>query len=56
MREAHHVNDFEQLLDRAETLNREYVEPMQHAEVVKIAKRAWGYTERGEKRFGQHSV
>ena len=31
MREAHHVDDFEQLLDRAETLNQDYVDPMQQA-------------------------
>jgi Bifunctional DNA primase/polymerase, N-terminal/Primase C terminal 1 (PriCT-1) len=56
MREAHHVDDFEQLLDRAETLNQEYVEPMPEAEVAKIATSAWGYTERGENRFGQHGA
>ena len=56
MREAHHVDDFEQLLDRAETLNQELVEPMQRAEVAKIATSAWGYTERGENRFGQHGA
>ena len=54
--EAHHVDDFEQLLDRVETLNQEYVEPMQQAEVSKIATSAWGYTERGENRFGRHGV
>lgn len=56
MREAHHVDDYEQLLDRVETLNQEYVEPMQQAEVAKIAESAWGYTERGENRFGQYGV
>jgi hypothetical protein len=56
MREAHHVDDYEQLLDRVETLNQEYVEPMQQAEVTKIAKSAWGYTERGENRFVQYGV
>jgi Primase C terminal 1 (PriCT-1) len=56
MREAHHVDDYEQLLDRLETLNQEYVEPMQQAEVTKIAKSAWGYTERGENRFGRHGA
>jgi hypothetical protein len=56
MKEAHQVDDFEQLLDRVETLNQEYSEPMQQAEVTKIAKSAWGYTERGENRFGQHGV
>ena len=56
MREAHHVDDFESLLDCAETLNQELVEPMQQAEVAKIATSAWGYTERGENRFGRHGV
>ena len=54
MKEAHHVDDFEQLLDRAETLNQELVEPMQRAEVAKIATSTWGYTERGENLFGRH--
>ena len=56
MREAHHVDDYEQLLDRAQTLNEEFAEPMERTEVAKIAKSAWGYTERGENRFGQHGV
>ena len=47
---------YEQLLDRAQTLNEEFAEPMQQTEVAKIAKSAWGYTERGENRFGQHGV
>ena len=54
MREAHHCDSYEQLLDRAETLNQEYVEPMLEAEVAKIAKSAWGITERGGNRFGRH--
>jgi hypothetical protein len=53
MKEAHHVDDFESLLDCAETLNQELVEPMQQAEVTKIVKSAWGITERGDNRFGQ---
>jgi hypothetical protein len=53
MQEAHHVSGFEQLLDRVETLNQEYAEPMQQVEVTKIAKSAWGYTERGENWFGR---
>ena len=56
MKEAHHVDDFEQLLDRAETLNAEYLDAMQSAEVANIAKSAWGYTERGQNRFGQHGA
>ena len=54
MREAHHVDDLEQLLDRVETLNQEFIEPMQQAEVKKIAASAWAITERGDNRFGQH--
>ena len=54
MREAHHTDNYEQLLDRVETLNQEYLEPMQQAEVTKIAKSAWGITERGDNRFGRH--
>jgi hypothetical protein len=54
MKEAHHVDDFESLLDCAETLNQEFVEPMQQAEVSKIATSAWGYAERGENLFGRH--
>jgi hypothetical protein len=56
MREAHHVDDFEQLLDRAETLNQEYVEPMQQAEVTKIAESAWRKTEAGDNWFGRTGV
>ena len=48
MREAHHVDDFESLLDRVETLNQEYAEPMQQAKATKVAKSAWGYTEAGK--------
>jgi hypothetical protein len=56
MREAHDVDDYAQLLDRAETLNEEFGEPMQQIEVAKIATSAWGYTERGENRYGQHGA
>jgi hypothetical protein len=56
MREAHHCDSYEQLLDRAETLNQEYVEPMQQVEVTKIAKSAWEKTEAGDNWFGQTGV
>src|SRR5262249_18185897 len=56
MRGARQGDDFEQVLDRVETLNQEYLEPMQQAEVVKIAKSAWGYTEAGDNWFGQTGV
>jgi hypothetical protein len=56
MREAYHVDDFQQLLDRVETLNQEYAEPMQRAEVTKIAVSAWQKTELGDNWFGQFGV
>jgi len=56
MREALHCDNFEALLDLARTRNAEYLPPMSDARVVKIAKSAWGYTERGENRFGQRGA
>lgn len=53
MHSAHHCDDFETLLDVARTRNDEFRPPLGDEEVVKIAKSAWGYTERGENRFGQ---
>jgi hypothetical protein len=42
MREAHYVDDFEQLLDRVETLNQEYADPMQQAEVYQDRRKCMG--------------
>jgi hypothetical protein len=53
MREAHHCDNLDVLLDVARTRNALYEPPMSDEEVVKTAKSAWNYTERGENRFGQ---
>jgi hypothetical protein len=45
MREAHHCDDLERLLDVANTRNTEYLPPLADTEVVKIAKSAWNYTQ-----------
>jgi hypothetical protein len=52
MQEAHHVDDYAQLLDRAETLNNQYGEPMEQVEVAKIAKSVWGYQSTGNNWVG----
>jgi len=52
MRQGHHCDDFDALLDVARTRNEEFSPPLTDDEVVKVAKSAWGYTERGENRFG----
>src|SRR6516164_6162424 len=40
-RAAHHCDDLDQLLDYARTRNEEFGEPIQDAEVVKIAQSVW---------------
>jgi hypothetical protein len=52
MKAAHHCDDFDGLLDVAQTRNAEFLPPLPDDEVVKVAKSAWGYTARGENRFG----
>ena len=56
MREAHHCDDFDTLLDVARTRNHEFDPPMADEEVMSVAMSAWGYTERGENRFGTPGV
>lgn len=56
MREAHHCDTFADLLDVAQGANDDFLPPLPDAEVVKAAKSAWGYTQRGENRFGQKGV
>jgi hypothetical protein len=56
MREAKQVDDYEQLLDRAMTVNDSMEQPMEQQEVARIASNVWGYTERGQNRFGQHGA
>ena len=53
MRNAHHVDNFDDLLDVARTFNDDCLPPMEDREVMATAQSAWGYTERGENRFGQ---
>jgi hypothetical protein len=56
MRHAHYCDDFDALLDVARTANNQYLPPLSDSEVVKAATSAWGYTERGDNRFGQTGV
>ena len=55
-REAHSCDDFNQLLDRGQTLNEDLGEPMREAEVAKIAGSIWKYQTEGRNRFGQHGA
>jgi hypothetical protein len=52
MRAAHHVDDFEQLLDYAQTQNSQFVDPMVDDEVLRIANSVWKYQCEGRNRFG----
>jgi hypothetical protein len=51
MREAHHCDTYEQLLDRAHTLNENFGEPMEASEVIGRAVSAWKKTAKGENWF-----
>ncbi|HEY3223386.1 MAG TPA: bifunctional DNA primase/polymerase [Pseudolabrys sp.] len=53
MRQARHVDTFDELLDVARTANDSFLPSMEDSEVIKIAQSAWDYTERGDNRFGQ---
>jgi hypothetical protein len=48
MRAAHHCDNFNAFLDVACTQNTKFLTPLADDEVVKVAKSAWGYTERDE--------
>jgi primase-like protein len=54
--EAHHVDDFDQLLDRALTLNDQFGEPMEVTEVTTVAKNIWKMQIEGRNHVGQHGV
>jgi hypothetical protein len=56
MRQAHHCDDLDALLDVARTCNASFLPPLTDGEVVKIADSAWGYTQWGENRFGRPGV
>jgi hypothetical protein len=47
MRQAHHVDGFDSLLDYARIANQSCSPPLSQGEVVKIASSAWEITERG---------
>ena len=52
MAQARFCDDFDALLDVASTANASFMPPLSDAEVVKIARSAWGYEDRGENWFG----
>lgn len=56
MQSARHCDRFDSLLDVARTRNSDFFPPLPEAEVVKTAKSAWNYTQRGENRFGRPGV
>ena len=56
MREAHHCDDLDDLLDVARTANADCLPPLADAEVVRIARSAWDYTERGQNLVGRQHV
>ena len=52
MAQARFCDDFDALLDIACTANASFMPPLSDAEVVKVARSAWGYADRGENWFG----
>lgn len=52
-REAHSVDSFEDLLDRAQTLNARFLEPLADNVVVGIVEWVWKIQERGENMVGR---
>jgi hypothetical protein len=53
MKQAHHCDHFDDLVDVALTYNSMQMDPpLEDTEVIKIAASAWGYTARGENLFG----
>jgi Bifunctional DNA primase/polymerase, N-terminal/Primase C terminal 1 (PriCT-1) len=51
MRQAHHCDDRDTMIDMARTFNERYVPPLSDGEVIKIVDSARSYTS-GENRFG----
>jgi Bifunctional DNA primase/polymerase, N-terminal len=56
MKNAHHVESFDDLLDVGRTFNDNCEPPMEDAEVMSAVRSAWEITERGHNRFGQHGA
>ncbi len=57
MKQAHHVDDFDALLDVARTFNEFRCQPpLNDHEVFSTTQSAWNYTAEGRNWFGQHGV
>jgi Bifunctional DNA primase/polymerase, N-terminal/Primase C terminal 1 (PriCT-1) len=56
MRNAHHVDDFDSLLDVGRTFNDNCEPQMEETEVMSVVQSAWRITERGDNRFGKHGA
>ena len=56
MRAATRVNSFDELLLEARAFNEAYSPPLDDGEVVRVARSAWSYEERGLNRYGQHGA
>jgi hypothetical protein len=56
MRAAHGCLSLDDLLSIARSVGASYLPPMDDAEIVRIARSAWGYTERGENWCGRGGV
>lgn len=56
MEQGRYCDDLDAMLDVAHTVNAGFVPPLDVAEVLKTARSAWGYTERGDNWFGRRSV
>lgn len=56
MRQAHNCKSLDELLAFARHTNGSYSPPMEDSEVMTVAHSAWGYTQRGQNRMGQHGA
>jgi hypothetical protein len=56
MRHAPHCDAFDQLIDVAATFNAECLPPQSDAEVMKTAKSAWNYQQKGDNWFGSRGM
>ncbi len=55
MRNARHCDTFDDLLDVAQSYNEDAcIPPLSDEEVIKAAKSAWAYEQRGSNRFSRH--
>ena len=52
MQDARHCDDFDAMLDVAHTNNASFLPPLPDEQVMKVAKSAWKYTEKGRNWFG----